>query len=50
MLRAYCPNIYTLHKDINVKEEKGEKNILMVEKTDESDSRSIDFERIVKKD
>ena len=39
-----------LSKDINVKGEKGEKNIVMVEKTDESDSRSIDFERILKKE
>ena len=50
---AYIVNhshVESLSKDVNVKEEKGEKNIVMVEKTDESDSRSIDFKRILKKD
>ena len=47
---AYIKNhskVESLNKDIIVKEEK-EKNIVMVEKTDENDSRSIDFERILK--
>ena len=43
-------HVESLSKDINVKGEKGENNIVMVEKTDESDSRSIDFERILKKE
>ena len=40
--------VESLNKDIIVNEEKGEKNIVMVEKTGESDSRSIDFGRILK--
>ena len=40
--------VESLNKDINVREGNGEKNIVMVEKTDESDSRSIDFGRILK--
>ena len=48
---AYIVNhskVESLSKDVNVIEEKGEKKIVMVEKTDESDSRSIDFGRILK--
>ena len=48
---AYIVNhskVESLNKDINLKEEKGEKNIVMVEKTDGSNSRSIDFEKILK--
>ena len=50
---AYIVNhskVESLSKDVNVIEEKGEKKIVMVEKTDESDSRSIDFGRILKQD